>query len=349
MTTDKSTFKSTVLRLAGATIAGLAITVAAATAHADDFKLKWTMDWAWQGSGAFAAVAWKKGYFKDEGIDVEMSRGFGSGRVPVDIAAGTYHMGYGDINPVIKFNAENPANRIIAVALIADQSPLVAVTWKDGPIQAPKDFEGKTLAAPDFDAGRQLFPIFAAATGIDLKTIQWKSVKPELREPMLAQKQADGITGFITSSTLSLKKLGVPLEKLNVFYYKNYGADLYSGSIITTPAFAKAHPKVVSGAIRAIVRGLIDTVKDPDMAIATLRDVEPLTDVAIERERLQVAIDEIWMSDNFRKNGFGAIDMERLKKSIAQVESAYGLPNKLTIADVFTEEYLPPKEAMMLN
>jgi NitT/TauT family transport system substrate-binding protein len=85
------------------------------------------------------------------------------------------------------------------------------------------------------------------------------------------------------------------------------------------------------------------------MAIATLRDVEPLTDVAIERERLQVAIDEIWMSDNFRKNGFGAIDMERLKKSIAQVESAYGLPNKLTIADVFTEEYLPPKEAMMLN
>lgn len=336
-------------RLAGAAIAGLAVVLTAASAQAEDFKLKWSMDWAWQGSQSFAVVAWKKGYFKDEGIDVEMSRGFGSSRVPIDIAAGTYDMAYGDINPVIKFNAENPDNKVIAVALIADQTPLVAVTWKDGPIQEPKDFEGKTLAAPDFDAGRQLFPIFAAATGIDTSTITWKSVKPALREPMLAQKQADGITGFITSSTLSLKKLGVPREQLNVFYYKDYGANLYSGSIITTPAFAEANPKVVSGAIRAMVRGMIDTIKDPDMAIAMLKEHEPLTDVAIERERVQVAIDEIWMSDHFRENGIGAIDMDRLAKSIKQVEDAYGLPNKLTIADVFTDAYLPPKESMMIN
>jgi len=316
---------------------------------ADNVPVRFTMDWAWQGTQSYALIAREKGYFAEEGIDITLERGFGSGRVPVDIAAGTYDMGVADINPMIRFNAENPDTPVIAVAVFYDGSPLVAVAKKDGPISEPKDLEGKTLAAPDFDAGRQLFPVFAAATGIDDSTIEWLSVKPELREPMLARGEADAITGFITSSTLSLKNIGVMPEDLVLFKYTDYGADLYSGSIMTTPEFAGENPEAVTGVIRALARGAADMIADPDAAIALLKEIEPLTDAEIERERLQVAIEHMFVTPNVLENGLSHVDMARMERGIRAVEDAYGLPNELTVEQIYTEAYLPPREDLMLS
>ena len=58
-------------------------------------KLKFTLDWARQGPNAYADMGKEKGFFRDVGIDITIDRGFGSGRVPTDIAAGTYDMGQG--------------------------------------------------------------------------------------------------------------------------------------------------------------------------------------------------------------------------------------------------------------
>jgi NitT/TauT family transport system substrate-binding protein len=60
-----------------------------------------------------------------------MDRGFGSGRVPVELAGGNYDMGLADINPTIKFRAENPDSDLIAVAVMFSGSPLVAVVNAD--------------------------------------------------------------------------------------------------------------------------------------------------------------------------------------------------------------------------
>lgn len=138
----------------------------------------------------------------------------------------------------------------MAVAVLCDDSPLVAAVKADGPIREPKDFEGKTLAAPDFDAGRQLFPIFAKATEIDGSTIAWISVKPELREPMLIQGQAGGVTGFVTSTGPSLARLGPPPEEQRVFSHKDHGVGHYSTSILTTRAFPEASPEAVRTVLR---------------------------------------------------------------------------------------------------
>ena len=71
-------------------------------------KLKFTLDWARQGPNAYTDLGKEKGFFREVGIDVTIDRGFGSGRVPTDIAAGTYDMGQGDIpevEPVIVFKS----------------------------------------------------------------------------------------------------------------------------------------------------------------------------------------------------------------------------------------------------
>jgi hypothetical protein len=98
------------LLAAGGTLA------APAFAQTQPTRLRLTLDWAFQSPNAFALLAREKGYFREAGLDVQIDRGQGSGGVPVALAGGSYDMGYADLNPAIRFMAENPDRGIVAVA-----------------------------------------------------------------------------------------------------------------------------------------------------------------------------------------------------------------------------------------
>ncbi len=328
--------------LAATLSVGMGATSAAAT------DIRFMMDWAWQGPQAFALMARNAGCFEEGGVNITMDRGFGSGRVPVELAGGNYDMGLADINPTIKFRAENPDSDLIAVAVLFAGSPLVAVVAADSDITEPADFEGTTLAAPDFDAGRQLFPIFAAATGIDDSTVEWISVSPELREPMLVRGEADGITGFITSSTISLDRLGMSTDEQRVFRYKDFDVELYSTSILTSRAFAEENPEAVSTVVACMINGVQMAMADPEAAMEALVDHEPLTDPEVELRRWRITMEEMITTPAVVESGISTIDSEYFQRSIASVEDAYGLPNVLSVDDIFSDAYLPPAEERML-
>ncbi|WGF89300.1 ABC transporter substrate-binding protein [Marinivivus vitaminiproducens] len=307
-----------------------------------------TMDWAFQGPQAPFLVALEKGYYADEGLEVTIDRGYGSGDVPVKLASGTYDVGFADINPMIKMKAEAPSTDLVAVALLYDSSPLAAMTIKATGIAGPGDLEGKTIAAPEFDAGRQLFPAFVQATGIDASGIEWLTVTPQLRETMMARQETDAITGFDYSGIFSLMEAGVPREDIVVMRYSDHGVDLYSGALITTKTFAEANPAALKGLINATVKGYRDTIADPAAAIETLVARDPLLDPEIEQERLQLAIDALILSDHVRSEGVSAVDPDRMQKAIDQVRMAYGIEAALAVEDVYTDAYLPPFDQLKL-
>ncbi|MBL8837561.1 MAG: ABC transporter substrate-binding protein [Alphaproteobacteria bacterium] len=334
-----------------ATIAGAAMLAAphVARGQAALARVRFTMDWAFQGPSSYALLGREKGFFREAGIDIQLSRGFGSGRVPVDIAAGAYDMGQGDINPTLKFMADNPDRGLVVVAIAADRGAICATVRGDGPINSPRDLEGKTLAAPEFDAGRQIFPAFARAAGIDARRITWMSVQPELREPMLVQRRADGITGILMSTALSLKALGMDWPAQRIMLYRDFGLDLYATCYITTQDYLRRQPDAVRGTLRGLFRSIVHTQRNPAEAIEILKRVEPLTDVAIETERQRVASEYTVVTDNVRRNGLSSVDPARLQLGIRAIEEAYGLTARLRPEDVYTDAYLPPRAERMLS
>ena len=305
-------------------------------------KLKFTLDWARQGPNAYADMGKEKGFFRDVGIDVSIDRGFGSGRVPTDIAAGTYDMGQGDIGPIIRFMAQNPESDLVAVAIWGDKSLMSVTVRADGPIKAPKDFEGKTLAAPETDGGRQLFPAFAKANGVDMAKINWMTVTSDLREPMLVQKRADGITGAVTSTSMSLKNIGLDVPQQRILMYRDFNVELYGYCFLTTRKFLAANPALVRNALKALFKSLIYANNNRNESIAVLKKIEPLTDVAIETERQAISYERMVISDYVKQNGISSIDPARLSRAIRTIEDAYNLPPKLTPANVYTDAFLPP-------
>lgn len=302
--------------------------------------LRFTLDWARQGPNAYTDMGAEKGFFREAGVDVRIDRGFGSGRVPVDIASRSYDMGQGDISAVIKFMAENPDSDLVIVGLWGDSSLMCVTVRAESDITAPKDLEGKTLAAPETDGGRQLFPAFANAEGIDMAKIDWMTVSSDLRETMLVQGRADGITGAITSTSMSLKALGIPPEQTRVMMYRD-SLELLGYCYMTSRSFLAANPETVRGALQALYRSLVYANANRPEAIEVLQRVEPLTDVAIETARQDVSFDQGMLTPNVIENGIGAIETARFQRAVETLEAAYGLPNTLKVEQIYDPSFLP--------
>ena len=71
-------------------------------------KLKLILNWKYQGPQAWFFIAQDKGYFKAEGVDIELDQGEGSGAPVGKIASGAYNAGFGDINAIINLAATKP-------------------------------------------------------------------------------------------------------------------------------------------------------------------------------------------------------------------------------------------------
>jgi NitT/TauT family transport system substrate-binding protein len=129
------------IRLLGM-LAGAAAAALAASPATADTDVKFALDWKFEGPAAPYFVAIDKGYYKAEGLNVTIDSGPGSVAGIARVAAGTYPLGFFDINSLVKFQDQNPDKKVQAVLMIYDKPPFaIATTAKTG-ISKPKDLEG---------------------------------------------------------------------------------------------------------------------------------------------------------------------------------------------------------------
>src|ERR1700756_4394044 len=107
--------------------------------------IRFTLDWFPGSYHAPFFIALYKGYYKDEGLDVTIDGGKGSGQVVRQLASGVYDLGFPDINVLMEFNAQNPNLAFPEVMMGYDQNPSGLFFLKSSGIKSIKDIEGKTL------------------------------------------------------------------------------------------------------------------------------------------------------------------------------------------------------------
>ncbi len=130
------------------TLLAAALTLLAVAPAVAETDVKFALDWKFEGPSAPYFVALDKGYYKAEGLNVTIDSGPGSVAGIARVAAGTYPIGFFDINSLMKFRDQNPDKAVKAVLMVYDEPPFSIVTLKKTGIAKPKDLEGKTLGAP---------------------------------------------------------------------------------------------------------------------------------------------------------------------------------------------------------
>jgi NitT/TauT family transport system substrate-binding protein len=308
--------------------------------------VKLVLDYAIQGQQSPLVLAAEGGYFSRAGANVQVDRGYGSADAVAKVASGAYDMAFADLGVAIQFNAKQGATKVIDVFQVYDVAPMVILSLKKSNITKPSDLAGKRVASPAGASSRVMFPAFAAANHIDVATVKWIDVTPQLRETLLVQGQTDATTALITDLA-GLKHLNVSDNDLTIMRFSDYGVNIYGHALITTPEFAAKHPDLVKKVVKGVAEALKASIQDPAAAIAAIKKRDPLVDDALERHRLDLVLKNAIVTDHVKKAGLSAIDMDRMKKTSDIVTMAFKLP-PVDAGTVYHSEFLPAKAELKL-
>ena len=152
------------------------------------------------------------------------------------------------------------------------RSPASIITLDGTGIKTPKDLEGKTLTDSPSSVVRNLFPTYAKAAKIDYTKVKWQDGTPQTLMGTLASGKTAGIGQFVVGKPTVeaiAKKTAVVLP------YSDYLQDLYGNVLVTSDKYAKDNPDKTKKFTEALLKGLQDSITNPDEAGKILQKYVP--------------------------------------------------------------------------
>jgi NitT/TauT family transport system substrate-binding protein len=337
------------LALMAGAVAGLIAAGPLTGAAQAETAIKFSLDERLEGPAALFLLPQDRGYYRAEGLDVTIEEGASALEPITRVATGGYELGFADINALIRYRDQNPAAPVKAVFMLYSKPPFAIVGRKSRGISDPRSLEDKKLGAPPTGATYEQWPIFAKLNDIDVGKVALEKIGAPVRAPMLAAGQLDAVLGYSFRVYVDLKDRGVPVDDVVMLPMANYGLKLYGGAIIANSKFAAEKPEAVEAFLRAFLKGLKETIRNPSAAVDSVVKREDLGKKDVELERLRMAIRDNIVTPEARANGLGTIDGARLTEAINQIALTYAFKAKPKASDIFDPAFLPPAAERTLN
>lgn len=309
-------------------------------------RVRFVLDWVVQGQSAHFFNTLGRGYFRQEGLDVTIDAGAGSGAA-IQRVATSYDMGFADLGVLIETLGNNPgAPAVQGVFLVYEKNPNALLFPRKLGIHTIADLKGKRFGAPTTSPIFRLWPLFAKANGLAVEDVTWMHMAPNLVEPAVMQGNVDVGTGQPTQAVLYYK-LGLKPEDLVIMKYADHGVAMYGHVVLVNVEFAKKNPQAVSAFLRAYTRGLKETLADPAGAVRFVMQASPTLVEADELAKLRLMLDSI-DTPNARADGLGAIRKDTLDRMIVDMTSTFKLKAAPSAEALFNPAFLPAKAERML-
>jgi NitT/TauT family transport system substrate-binding protein len=305
-------------------------------------SLKLSLNGQLGGAVAPFLIAADKDYYHAEGLYMTIDPGAGPFDTASRLATGNFDVAFGDINALIRLRDQNPTASLKAIFMVYNRPAYAIIGRKSRGVARPKDLEDRKLGAPATDPGYAQWPLFAQLNDIDAAKVALLNVGVPVREPMLASGEVDAIIGNTFISYVNLKERGVPTDDIDVMLMADYGLELYGGAILVNGKFASENPEAVRGFLRAFLKGLKDTIKNPAAAVESVLKRSEGARKEIELERLRIVLRDNVVTPEVKAQGFGGVDPTRFEHAIDQIALAYKFKTKPKVEDVFDASFLPP-------
>jgi NitT/TauT family transport system substrate-binding protein len=188
----KSTRNIFGLLAAIAAIAALDVSARAQTLDKFQFRLNWTL----YGEHAPFFVALDKGFYKEEGLEVEILEGSGSTTVAQLVSNMTNPVAYVDAATMMRgVGAGMP---IKAVGVTLQQSPMAFIYRADAARPTKiEEIKGSRIAITAGDASLAIFTAFMGKLGMKVDDVNLITVaNPQSKEQAVLNKQADALLGY---------------------------------------------------------------------------------------------------------------------------------------------------------
>jgi ABC-type nitrate/sulfonate/bicarbonate transport system substrate-binding protein len=304
--------------------------------------LKFTLDFRINGQTAPFFLAERKGYYRDEGLELTIDTGAGSVASITRIASGVYQLGLGDISSLIEFNAQGEGTPVVqAVYQYYNRAPFAIIGRKDRGITADfRSLQGKKVAAAAVESTRRAWPMVARRQGMKSDAFQWQTTDFSARDNVMVRGDVDAATYFHDSAISLFARMKA--EELSVLKYADAGVNLYGNAILASSHLVAQNPKAVAAFLRATNRAIVETFADPGPAIAATRQREPILDEKVERERWGITAQYVGAADT-AGHGLGDIRKLTLEQQVDEVAEVFGLRRKPSADALFNGSMLPAR------
>jgi NitT/TauT family transport system substrate-binding protein len=175
--------------------AGVAAFAAPALAQQKE-KFPFRLNWTLYGEHAPFFVARDKGFYADEGLDVEIQEGSGSTTVSQLVASGRSPVAYVDAATMMRGVINGMPIKAVGVTL--QQSPMAFIYRADAPRPTKiSEIKGSRIAITAGDASLTIFTAFMGKLGMKVEDVQMIVVaNPAAKEQAVLAKQADALMGY---------------------------------------------------------------------------------------------------------------------------------------------------------
>lgn len=234
-------------------------------------------------SGIYAARS--RGFYRDEGVDLEIQPPGESTDAPKLLGAGRVEFAILDIHDL--GIARERGIDLVGVAPIV-QRPLASILARgDGPVRRPHDLQGRSVGVTGLPSDEAVVESEVEADGgnparVKRVTIGFTAI------PSLAASKVDAATGFWNAEGVALRQQGIPIR---VFKLDDYGAPPYPELVLTTSRkLIESDPGLVDSVVAATRRGYAFTVRNPAAALDDLLAADPSLEQAGQAAQLEVLL-----------------------------------------------------------
>ena len=269
-----------------------------------------------------------QGFYKEEGIDLEIRPPSAGQQNEVFIATGREQFGVTNADAFVK--AKGSGLPIIAVMADQPDNPFSVITHKKAGITSPEKMKGMKLAWFQANVIGLIEPVLTAG-GLTRKDIEFVTVARGAEVQMLAAGQVDGLFGYSFGQALTLEGRGFPV---NVMPVRDYGVQFYGTVIYTSDALLKKNPDLVKRFVRATIKSLIWTHGNVETAMKEIVAVSPDRDLKLESRKLRMIYD-LYNTPDYAER-FGLMTDAKWQSSIDILANGGDLPKKPTADSMYT-------------
>jgi NitT/TauT family transport system substrate-binding protein len=277
-------------------------------------------------------VAVERGYFADEGLELEFDYGDWDTKGVQLVAAGWTPLAIASGDQVLKARAQGMP--IVTVVNWFRRFPVAVVALEESGIRGPADLVGRKVGVPEtFGAASYIgWRALAASTGLEEEDVQLEVIGYAALENLTVGRVEAAVV-YANNEPVQLEQRGYDTVLIPVADY----APLVSNGLITNEETLQENPELVRALARAFLKGLADTLDDPDTAFEICKTyVEGLE----ENESVQRAVLEATLT-YWQGEPLGVSDLATWQRTADVMLEAGILSEAVDAEAAFSNDYLP--------
>jgi len=274
-------------------------------------------------------VAVEKGYFADEGIQLEFDYKFETDGVKL-VAANELPFAVVSGEQVVLARAQG-----LPVKYFSEwyrQFPIAIFSLKDKNILKPEDLKGKTIGLPGFFGATYVgWKAFANANGISDNDVKLQEIG-FTQVAAVQQGKVDAAVGYVVNEPIVLEQNGFAVNVFNV----GQQVDMVANGLMTNETVLKEKPALVKSMSNALLKGIRDTIANPEEAMQiTTKYVEGLKADDATQKKVLLATIELMKGDPL-----GVSSPQAWENTQATLLSLGQIKEKMDVNTFFTNEFV---------